>query len=923
MPCRPCPERDVAKHGHHVNETSVDMQFDTTINDESTIPLKEPVRMKNAHLALILIVVSSTIALAQSKLGGNTTQKDSTALLELESSTRGMLLPRLTADQRDAIQAPAHALLVYNTTENCLNIYNATVGEWQSLCGDVASGTAEYAVDCSSLLVSGSYSTGVELNPEENTITIRVDVVTPGTYAIVGQTNGMFFTAAGVFAEGGSQEITLGGQGYPQIAGTNVVLLRIGSALCRTVITVANGLAVVTACGTVGTLSGDVYANELIADGAVIMSYTAGPTYTGGDVFGLTSTVNNGIRISSPVNGQSGTGRASAVTCGGALAGTYQVGRLCDATNTKVITLTVTTTGTFYVRTNTANGMYFEGSATLTAGTRTMTLTAVGTPQEATATTYTVTVSQSATAFVTCTFSVTPTLPTVIPDLKALACGTFSMGATGGVNYIKAPNSAATDFFGTYQSASLTDRIGRAVSIASDGLTMAIGAPLEDGDLTGGNINSTNNDNWKDAGAVYVYVRTNLTSNWTFQAKLKPTQLGAEDLFGHALELSSDGNTLVVGSLKEDGSGTGVNPAHNNSVTDAGAAYVFVRNAGVWTQQAYLKPNNAASVNEWFGANVAISGDGNTVAIGVHREDGSVGGINPVHNNSMTNSGAVHVFTRTAGVWSHQAVVKASSPGTEDRFGISVALSDDGSTLAVGAEFEDGSGMGVDPAVNNNAANAGAAFVFRRTAGTWSQEAYIKCINIPRNDDNFGRSVDLSRDGNTLIVGAPMEDGSGRGVNPGANRSSKNSGAAYTYTRVGSTWSNGVYLKPPQNSPEDWFGRCVAISGDGAVLLVGAQGDDANTTCVNGANNNSLSLAGGAYMFHNVTGTWISTFKFSRVTGMLNGDGLLFGIAVALDENGRTVVAGTGFEDGGATGINGALSNTKNNSGCVVTWTKN
>jgi hypothetical protein len=461
------------------------------------------------------------------------------------------------------------------------------------------------------------------------------------------------------------------------------------------------------------------------------------------------------------------------------------------------------------------------------------------------------------------------------------------------------------------------------VSLSNDGLTLAVGAMFEDGNLAGGAINSTNNDSWKDAGAVYIYTRPNMTSNWTFQAKLKPTQLGVGDYFGHALEISGDGNTLVVGSLREDGSGTGVNPAHNNSVTDAGAAYVFVRNAGVWTQQAYLKPNNAPSVNEWFGATVAISGDGNTVAIGAHREDGSIGGVNPPHNNSLSNSGAVFVFTRAAGLWSFDAVLKASVPGNGDHFGKSVALNLDGTTLAVGADREDGSGVGVNPNENNNVANSGAAYVFRKSAGVWSQEAYIKNINTPRIEDCFGRSVDLSRDGNVLIVGAPNEDGNGRGVNPGANTSSRNSGAAYIYTRTGSTWSTSVYLKPTQNGPDDFFASRVVISGDGNVALVNALGDDATTTCVNGANNNSSSFVGSAYTFQNVSGTWLSTFRFSRITGMLNAQDLAFGRGLSLDFNGRTVVVGTGNEDGSATGINGTMNNTKAGSGCVVTWTRN
>jgi hypothetical protein len=914
--------------------------------------------------AFIAFFFLGTILLhGQAKVGNNTSVVEPSAAFEIEHDSKGFLLPRLTTSQRNALASPAHGLMVFNVTEGCLNVYNGTDSLWASVCGSSNDGSAVFEVECSSLLIAGVYSTGVPLNPEDHTVTITVDVVVPGTYNIVAQGTGMYFVGAGEFLETGRQSVVLGGQGIPVVFGTNAIALQVGTELCSTVLNVGNGLAQITGCGTLVGITGDVYANERIVEGSVYVSYAPGPSYTGGSTFGLISNIVNGIRIASPANGtltgsgspidyvisgkpilpgstvlqisinsfgcpfpisvQSGTGRASAVTCGGALAGTYEVGTAATAANTKVINLTVTTAGTFYVRTNTANGIYFEGQATLAAGARTMTLTAVGTPQAASPTTYTVTVSSSAIAFQTCTFNVTPGLPGAVPDFASLPCGTFGATAAGGINYVKANNTDANDRFGGFVDATTVDGTGKAVSISGDGLTLAVGAPYEDGSLAGGAINSINNNLLRDAGAVYVYSRPNTASNWVFQAKIKPVELGSADAFGHAVDISSDGNTLLVGSLFEDGSGTGVNPVADNEVSNAGAAYVFTRAGTVWTQQASLKPPSTALANEYFGAAVAISGDGTTAVIGAHREDGSGAGINPVHNDLMEESGAVYIYTRTAGVWTFDATIKAHGPGRDDRFGFSVSVNSDGTTVAVGAPREDGSGAGVNPAVNNSTTNAGAAYVFVRTAGLWSQQAYIKSLNAPRTSDEFGTCVDLSDNGNTLVVGAPGEDGSGIGVNPGANTSASNSGAVFTYNRSGTAWSTGAYLKSTQPGSGDAFGRNVALARDGGAVVVGAVGDDANSTCINSATNNSSTNVGSTQLFGLIGGSWVPTFLFRRVPGMSNGTELRWGMVVDVDAAGRTAVIGSGNEDGAATGINGTMNNLRKDAGAVITWTRN
>jgi len=126
----------------------------------------------------------------------------------------------------------------------------------------------------------------------------------------------------------------------------------------------------------------------------------------------------------------------------------------------------------------------------------------------------------------------------------------------------------------------------------------------------------------------------------------------------------------------------------------------------------------------------------------------------------------------------------ASNTESMDLFGYSVALSDDGTTLAVGAPAEDSSSNGVNSAPNELASSAGAVYVFGRNGvGAWSMRAYIKASN-PGRDANFGFAVSLSADGNTLAVGAPWEKSSSKGVNSTPDQ---------LYERAGAAGPRGVY----------------------------------------------------------------------------------------------------------------------------------
>ncbi len=222
----------------------------------------------------------------------------------------------------------------------------------------------------------------------------------------------------------------------------------------------------------------------------------------------------------------------------------------------------------------------------------------------------------------------------------------------------------------------------------------------------------------------------------------KASNTQSDDVFGELIALSADGNTLAVGAASEDSAATGINGDQaNNAAVDAGAVYVFVRAGKTWSQQAYVKASNTGS-GDGFGHILALSADGDTLAVAAFQEDSAATGINgDQDSNTAPTAGAVYVFARTNNAWSQQAYVKASNTEANDAFGIGVALSGDGDTLAVGAQGEDSAATGVGGDQASNAVtSSGATYLFVRTNNSWSQQAYLKASNTGCGDF-FGTSV--------------------------------------------------------------------------------------------------------------------------------------------------------------------------------------
>ena len=446
--------------------------------------------------------------------------------------------------------------------------------------------------------------------------------------------------------------------------------------------------------------------------------------------------------------------------------------------------------------------------------------------------------------------------------------------------YLKASNTGADDSFGW--------------SVAMSGDTVVVGARYEDSNSAGVNGNQGDNS-VENAGAVYVFVRSG--GVWSQQAYLKASNPGAYDMFGWSMAISGD--TLAVGSYSESSSATGVNGDQNdNSAVNSGAAYIFVRSGGVWTQQAYLKASNTG-VNDHFGYSVALSGD--TVVVGASYEDSNATGVNgDGNNNSAVESGAAYVFTRSGGTWTQQAYLKASNTGGDDYFGCSVAIASD--TVVVGAYGERSNATGVNGDQGNNSAPAaGAAYVFTRDGTTWTQQAYLKASNTGEYDA-FGGSAAIS--GDTAVVGAGGEASVAGGVNGDQDdNSASGAGAAYVFVRLGGVWTQQAYLKASNPDSYDDFGCSLAISGD--ILVVGAYQEGSGATGVNGEQkNNDYPGSGAAYVFTRFAANW---FQSAYIKASNTGTFDHFGCSVTI--SGDTVVAGANQEDSIATGVNGDASN--------------
>ena len=335
---------------------------------------------------------------------------------------------------------------------------------------------------------------------------------------------------------------------------------------------------------------------------------------------------------------------------------------------------------------------------------------------------------------------------------------------------------------------------------------------------------------------------------------------------------------------------------------------MFTRSGATWSQQAFVKASPDGPRDE-LGRSVALSADGSSLAVGAVREDSAATGVggDPL-DNSAVDSGAVYVFTRSGTTWSQQAYLKASNTDSYDYFGLSVALSADGSTLAVGAPGEDSAatGIGGDQA-SNSAESAGAVYVFQWSGTAWSQQAYVKASNTDA-DDFFGDSLALSAGGSTLTVGTPGEDSAATGA-----------GAAYVFARSGTTWSQEAYLEASNPGLYDQFGTSVALSADDSTLVIGASGESSSATGIGGdQDDDSADHAGAVYVFTRSGAAWSQQ---AYVKASNTGARDHFGDSVAVSTDGVILAASAPRESSSATGLGGnQADNSAKNAGAVYVY---
>ena len=378
---------------------------------------------------------------------------------------------------------------------------------------------------------------------------------------------------------------------------------------------------------------------------------------------------------------------------------------------------------------------------------------------------------------------------------------------------------------------------GSSVALSADGNTLVVGGA---------------NDNF-GAGAIWIWTKS--SSGWTQQGEKLAGAVAPDALAyqGTSVAVSADGNIVVAGG--------------NYDLDQAGASWVWVRSAGVWSQQSTkLLGSGVDGPRAQQGASVSLSADGNTAIIGGPLDNGQVG--------------AAWVWNRSGSVWT-QPQPKLISSGAEGHAsqGGAVALSADGNTAIVG-------GANDDP--------YGAAWIWTRSAGVWSQQA--KLIGSGSVLGNVGTarqgfSVALSADGNTAIVGAPLDN--------------TYDGAAWVWTRVEGVWrQQGPKLVGSGASSGSQQGTAVALSADGNTAIIGGVGDRLYF------NGRIIDGYGAAWVWTRTGGVW--TQQGPKLTGLDVAFGQSFfnlpvqqGCSVSLSADGNTAIVG-GYGDNGVNGARGA-----------------
>jgi hypothetical protein len=312
----------------------------------------------------------------------------------------------------------------------------------------------------------------------------------------------------------------------------------------------------------------------------------------------------------------------------------------------------------------------------------------------------------------------------------------------------------------TASDGDVDDGFGVSVSLSDDGTTALIGAA---------DVDERNDDDETAPGSAYVFTESG--GSWSQQQKLTPTDRDVDDGFGVSVSLSDDGTTALIGQSGND------------------SAYIFTESGGTWSQQQKLTASDGV-----FGVSVSLSGNGTTALIGADE--------------------SAFIFTKSGGRWDQQQ--KLTTANRTGVFG-SVTIANDGTTVLIGVLSDD----------NSNGDRAGSVFVFTKGDGSWSQQQKLIATDGD-SGDSFGRSVSVSDDGTTAVIGADSD----------GNSNGDRAGSTYVFSRSDGSWSQQQKLTASDGESNDFFGRSVSVSDDGTTALIGAAFASANG-----------SSAGAGYVF--------------------------------------------------------------------------
>lgn len=421
---------------------------------------------------------------------------------------------------------------------------------------------------------------------------------------------------------------------------------------------------------------------------------------------------------------------------------------------------------------------------------------------------------------------------------------------------------------------------GKSISLNSDASVLAVGAP---GSFYTAIDNSQIKDEWIP-GSVYLFRKLN--GIWLQERKFESPDPENNDGFGNAVSLSADGNTLAIGSYKENSSSLGINSTPNNNKALTGAVYVFSRINSNWQQEAYIKPSYTY-IFQLFGTSIKLSPDGNTLVVGA---PGSEVNLSGNLNNPLE---AVYIFKKSNDSWYLQDYINEYAIGENINFGESVEINHDGTKIFVGAPYTDH--INTDDSVIKN---TGLTFSYELGADSqWIKVQTISPTNLTRNYA-LGKSLSLSGNGERLAIGSYS--------------SSENKGEVSLYHYIADLWELDTLIQPnnPNNIYTLKFSIGIDLNFDGSILVVGAPNQKGALQGINLPTDDSASYeqTGAAYVYKRQDGIWEenSYLKSANPNNSFN-----FGTAIEISSDGATIVIGDPSDSSPLTGIFPDLSTSE------------